>query len=323
MRNFATLFAVCLATAACGAGSRGTTTPTPVTRSIRFAVFLDENRDGLLQPTELIRVPGVEVSFGSASGKSAVTTGEFSADVAQTAQMLSVNPASLPPYYQTANGSIVTPPSSGTFNVPVTLPLGPSATPGIFLAFGDSITDGQVGTGDGQGYTGILERMLSIHFGKARVINDGVDSSSSERGDSRISDSLAAGRPAFTLILYGTNDWSDPRCGEPPCFTVSSLRSMVRKVKAAGGFPFIGTLLMTNVGNDFRASPQRDAWVIEQNEFIRQMAVEEQVVLVDLHRAFELSPLQYSELFADYIHPSSEGYKVLAQAWFDAITKPR
>ncbi|MEO5761360.1 MAG: SGNH/GDSL hydrolase family protein [Vicinamibacteria bacterium] len=294
-----------------------------MTRSIRFAVFLDENRDGLLQPTELIRVPGVEVSFGSASGKSAVTTGEFSADVAQTAQMLSVNPASLPPYYQTANGSIVTPPSSGTFNVPVTLPLGPSATPGIFLAFGDSITDGQVGTGDGQGYTGILERMLSIHFGKARVINDGVDSSSSERGDSRISDSLAAGRPAFTLILYGTNDWSDPRCGEPPCFTVSSLRSMVRKVKAAGGFPFIGTLLMTNVGNDFRASPQRDAWVIEQNEFIRQMAVEEQVVLVDLHRAFELSPLQYSELFADYIHPSSEGYKVLAQAWFDAITKPR
>ncbi|MEO8358926.1 MAG: SGNH/GDSL hydrolase family protein [Vicinamibacteria bacterium] len=323
MRNFATLSAVCLATVACGGGSKGPSTPTPVTRSTRFAVFLDENHDGLLEPTELIRVPGVDVSFGSASGKSAPTTGEFSAEVAQTTQTLSINPASLPPYYQATTGISASPPTTGTFNVPVTLPLGATASPGVFLAFGDSITDGQVGTGDGQGYTGMLERMLSTHFGKARVINDGLDSSNSERGDARIQDSLAGGRPAFTLILYGTNDWSDSRCGQQPCFTVSSLRSMVRKVKAAGGFPFVGTLLMTNVGNDFRASPQRNAWVIEQNEGIRQMALEEQVVLVDLHRAFELSPLQYSELFADYIHPSAEGYKVLAQAWFDAITKPR
>jgi lysophospholipase L1-like esterase len=93
-------------------------------------------------------------------------------------------------------------------------------------------------------------------------------------------------------------------------------------VKAQGGFPFVGTLLMTNVGNDFRASPQRNSWVIAQNEFIRRMAIEEEVVLVDLHAAFERSPLQYSALFADYIHPSAAGYKVMAEAWFDAITRP-
>ena len=76
--------------------------------------------------------------------------------------------------------------------------------------------------------------MLRAHFAQASVINDGLDSSNSELGDSRIGASLAPGRPAFTLILYGTNDWSDPRCGQP-CFTIDRLRSMARQVKAQGG----------------------------------------------------------------------------------------
>jgi len=288
-----------------------------------FVAFLDENRNGILDLSESIRIPGAEIAFGAASGKSAAPTGAVSLDVLQAAQTLSVTPSSLPPYFRGPDSSVIMPPLTGALNVPITLPSGEGAVPGIFLAFGDSITNGQPGTGDGQGYTGQLERMLSAHFGKARVISDGLDSSNSERGDSRIADSLAGGRPAFTLILYGTNDWSDPRCGAPPCFTISNLRSMVQKVKAQGGFPFLGTLLMSSVGNDFRASPQRNSWVVAQNEFIRQMAVEEGVVLVDLHAAFERSPLPYSELFADYIHPSAAGYKLMADTWFEAITKRR
>ena len=297
--------------------------PTPTTKTATFVAFLDENKNGVLDPSEAIRIPGAEISFGASSGRSVPLTGEATLNILAAAQPLSISQASLPPYYQAPAASVVIPPASGVLNVPVVLPTSLGAVPGVFLAFGDSITNGQVGTGDGQGYTGILERMLAAHFGKARVINDGLDSSSSERGDARILDSLHGGRPAFTLILYGVNDWADTRCAQPPCFTISSLRSIVRKVKAQGGFPFLGTLLMTNVGNDFRASPQRNAWILEQNEFIKGMAREEGVILVDLHRAFELSPLSFSELFADYIHPSAEGYRVLAQAWFDAIARPR
>lgn len=297
--------------------------PTPASRSVTLVAFLDENRNGLLDASESIRIPGAEVSFGAASGRTAALTGEVSLDALQTAQTLSVNPASLPPYYRGPESSVVTPPLAGTLNVPVILPLGAGAVSGIFLAFGDSITNGQASVGDGQGYTGQLERALSAHFGKARVINDGLDSSNSERGDSRISDSLAGGRPAFTLILYGTNDWADPRCRESPCFTIESLRSMVRTVKAQGGFPFVGTLLMTSAGNDLRASLQRNSWVVVQNEFIGRMALQEGAVLVDLHAAFERSPLQYSELFADSLHPSAEGYKLMAQTWFEAITRRR
>lgn len=307
---------------ACG-GRDPFVAPPPTSGTVTFVVFLDENRNGLPDPPESIRIPGVEVTFGAMSGRSAPATGAFSLDVLQTAQTLSVNSASLPPYYRGPEASVRTPPVSGSFDIPVTLPLGGSAAPGVFLAFGDSITNGQAAVGDGQGYTGELERRLAAHFGRARVINDGLDSSNSERGDDRIADALAGGRPAFTLIQYGTNDWADPQCAQTPCFTIDRLRSMVRKVKAQGGFPFVGTLLMTNVGNDFRASPQRNSWVAAQNDNIRRMATEEDVVLVDLHAAFERSPLQYSDLFADYIHPSAEGYKLLAETWFEAITKRR
>ena len=33
------------------------------------------------------------------------------------------------------------------------------------------------------------------------------------------------------------------------------------------------------------------------------------------------APLAWSELFADYIHPSAAGYTLMAQTWFDAVTK--
>ncbi len=323
MRFHVTMCAMFLLCSGCGGGSKGTAAPTPVSRTVTFSAFLDENRNGLLDDFERIRIPGAEISFGGASGKTAPLSGEVTINILQAAQTLSVNPSSLPAYYRAPETSVVTPPLVGSLNLPITLPLGPGATPGVFLAFGDSITGGQATTGDGQGYTGQLERLLSAHFGVAKIINDGIDSSSSERGDSRIGSSLASVRPAFTLILYGTNDWSDPRCGQPPCFTISSLRSIVQKVKAAGGFAFVGTLLMTNLGDDFRASPQRNRWIVSQNEGIRQMATEEGAVLVDLYAAFERSPLAWSELFADYIHPSAAGYTLLAQTWFDAITRGR
>lgn len=314
---------VALLLSACGGGSNQVSAPTPAIRNITFIAFLDENRNGLLEGSESIRIPGVEVTFGAVSGRTAALTGTVSLDIVQAAQTLSVTPGSLPPYHRAPDAAVQAPPSAGAFPVPITLPLGPGAVPGVFLGFGDSITNGQAAVGDGQGYTGELERRLTAHFGKARVINDGVDSSNSERGDARIIDSLVGGRPAFTLIQYGTNDWADSRCGETPCFTIDRLRSMVQKVKAQGGFALVGTLLMTNVGNDFRASPQRNSWVAAQNDNIRRMAAEEDAVLVDLHAAFERSPLQYSDLFADYIHPSAQGYRLIAETWFEAITKRR
>lgn len=181
MRILTRLSVLSFLLAACG-GPRGPAVPTPTSRNVAFVAFLDENRSGRLDDSEPIRIPDAEISFGNVSGRTAPTSGSVSLEVLQTAQSLSVKPSSLPPYYRGPEPATVTPPSSGAVDVPITLPLGASATPGVFLAFGDSITNGQAAVGDGQGYTGELERMLAAHFGRARVINDGVNSSSSERG---------------------------------------------------------------------------------------------------------------------------------------------
>jgi hypothetical protein len=74
----------------CGGGSGGVGAPSPASRFVTFTAFLDGNRDGAIDASERIRIPGAEILFGDASGKSAPLTGEVSLKVPQTALRLSV-----------------------------------------------------------------------------------------------------------------------------------------------------------------------------------------------------------------------------------------
>jgi lysophospholipase L1-like esterase len=163
--------------------------------------------------------------------------------------------------------------------------------------------------------------MLRAHFGTGgEVADEGIDGTNSDKGAARIGNSLSRIRPAFTLILYGTNDWN--QCNNPPaCVTVPSLRSMVQQIKATGGHAFVGAILPVNVGYDDRTPPSRQDWVVQMNALIKQMADEEGAVYVDLYGAFARSGLTGSALYVDHLHPTEPGYQIMAQTWFDAITK--
>ena len=142
----------------------------------------------------------------------------------------------------------------------------------------------------------------------------------SDDGAARIARDLTLLDPAYTLIGWGTNDWNG--CGEPTsCGTVANLRSLVRSVKAADSLPCVATILPPNVGYDSLAPESRARWVVEMNELIKAMALQEGALLVDLHAAFmRAGP---SGLFVDHVHPNSRGYEVIAEAWFEALTRPR
>ena len=187
--------------------------------------------------------------------------------------------------------------------VPITLPIG-SNRPMLFMGFGDSITNGDPDVPDGNGYRGFLQSMLRAHFGAGEIANEGIDGTNSDKGAARIGDSLSRVRPAFTLILYGTNDWN--QCNNPPdCVTIPSLRSMVQQVKASGGHAFVGAIIPVNVGYDDRTPPSRQDWVIQMNALIKQMADEEGAVYVDLYGAFARSGLSGSALYVDHLHPTA------------------
>ncbi len=317
------LFVLAVSLAACGGGSASGPSPVPTvapTQSVTLVAFLDENENGVFDPSEGTRIPNVEIAVGTARAKTAAMTGQASVQAVQGTQTLEVTAASLPPFYRPPAPRTITVPASGSVMVPITLPRG-SYRPNVYMAFGDSITNGEPEVGDGNGYRQILETMLRNHFGSAEVANEGKDATTSETGAARIGTSLARVQPSFTLILYGTNDWNDSRCRQAlPCFTTTSLRLMVQQINRSKGHAFLGTITPSNTGYDDRAPASRQDWINEQNVFIKQVADEEGAVLVDLNAAWTKSGIPFPSLFVDHLHPKAVGYEILAKTWFNAIT---
>lgn len=305
---------------ACGQGTSTGPSPLPgaqVTQPVSVVAFLDENENGVLDGSEVTRIPNVEVVVGGVKVRTAAA-GQANLQAPEGMDTLEVTPASLPPFYRPPASRTITVPANGPVMVPITLPRG-SNRANVYMAFGDSITLGDAAIGDGNGYRQILQTMLRSHFGAGTVVNDAADGTRSDFGAQRIGSSLASVQPAFTLILYGTNDWNDSACNTIPCFTTSSLRSMVQQVNRARAHAFLATITPSNTGYDSRAPASRNDWIDAQNEIIKQIAEEEGAVLVDLNAAIKKTGMPYSSLFVDHLHPTASTYQLLAQTWFDSI----
>lgn len=305
----------------CGGGATGPTPPRPVaTHAVGVALFYDENASGTLDGGESARIPDATIEIAGRQGRSAAVTGESIIEgVPAGTHALTVRASTLPPFFVAPPPVMVTvPQTGGTAFLPVTLPIGPNR-PNVYLAFGDSITDGE-GSGDGMGYVSRLQRKLQAHFGRATMIKDGLGATRSDRGSDRLPDSLTV-RPAYTLIHYGVNDWNSGECKfNPPCFTIDSLQTMVRDVKHRQGIPVLGTIIPGNPADE-RVPPERNAWVAAQDRRIRDLARAEGALLADLEAAFLGAPA-LGGLFADHVHPNDAGYEAMAQAFFEAIVRP-
>jgi len=315
--------ACCAATslAACGGGSPSGPSVPPETYSLSALVFYDENANGVLDPQEAVRLPGVTVA---AAGQSAQTNdagvAAFNGLPAGTVTV-SVQASSLPAFWREGQSAPVSVPQTTQALMPVTLPIAGNQ-PNVYMAFGDSITVGE-GSSDGTGYRGILERRLAGHFGRATVVDEGVSATRSNRGATRVNDSLGRRTPAYILIQYGTNDWNDSACRNiVPCFTIDSLATIVREAKAVGTLPVLATIIPVNVGYDARVPESRQVWVSQQDESIRTLAAQEGALLVDLEKAFLRAP-DLGELFFDHIHPNDDGYEIMADTFFQALIRPR
>jgi lysophospholipase L1-like esterase len=286
-------------------------------------VFYDENGNGVLDTGETVRLPGVTVSVGGRTGQ-AGSGGRFTVnDVPAGAQSAQVRSDSLPPYFTPGAAAAVTVPQpSGDIAVPATLSVGGRNRTNVYLAFGDSITWGQ-GSSDGAGYLSWLQANLRSYWGEADLINDGEPGTKSDKGESRLGASLVESRAAYVLILYGTNDYNDPECRAAfPCYTIDALRSMVRQTQDAKALPVLGTIPPVNPNYQDKGAADRNDWVKRMNDQVRSMAQQEGVPVAEVHGDF-MSQTTLSALFSDFLHPNDEGYRVMAQSFFKAITRPQ
>lgn len=307
--------------AACGGG--GPTGPDPAAprHPVALTVFYDENGDGIAEATENARVPDVAVEIAGQSGTSAKVTGETTVpNVPGGRHTIGLRPGTVPPYYRLSGAApAVDVPQGAPGTVALTLPIGGNRA-NRYLAFGDSITEG-LGSRDLDGYRGPLQDALQRHFGRGVVEADGLGGSKSDDGAERIYGVVSRVRPAYTVILYGTNDWK--RCEQRvPCYTVDALRSMIGAAKALQSLPVIGTIPPVNPNENL---PERNDWIERMNVAVKAMAQQEGVPVADVHGGFTRAGGTGGELaalFVDTVHPNDRGYQIIADAFFRAIAAP-
>jgi len=316
-----------LLASACGGGGTPTgpsATPSPPAgHEVAVVVYYDENDNGVLDGRERTRIPYATVEIGGRSGRTQKGTGRaLVAGVPAGSHTVTIRAGTLPPFYTAAGAAAVTvpPPAGSEVLLAVRLPIGDNRA-NTYMAFGDSISVG-VGSSDGTGYRSRLDALLQESLSDGIVLNRGGEGTRSSEGAERISRGLRALKPAYTLTLYGTNDWNDPRCqAAAPCFTVDSLREIVRTVQYARSLPLLATIIPGNPTAP-QVPAERNAWLRRTNELIRVMAREEGAVLVDLEAAF-LRQADMPSLFADHVHPNDRGYALIAEEWFKAIAPDR
>jgi lysophospholipase L1-like esterase len=325
MKRRLTLVLVCGLATACGGGGGSTPTgpsePPVQTYTVTATVFYDQNENGQLDVDEAVRVPGVQVVIGTGTGTSAPGSGQAAVTgIREGALTVAARTESLPAYFQPAPPVPIQVPGATDVRIPLTLPIG-NNHPNLYLGLGDSITFGE-GSSDGQGYGLKLQNLLGPHFGRAEVVRRGRPGDSSAATEEVTRRTLRDHRPAYTLIMLGTNDWHDQTCqnqGPAACFTIEALGSIVEQVKDWDSLPVLATIIP---GNPTMVPASRNAWFDEMNVRIKALAQEQRVTLADLNADFKAGG-SLPALFADDVHPNDAGYQVMAQGWFKAITRAR
>ena len=306
----------------CGGGSPTSPGPPVPTYPVTAVVFYDENGNGVLDATEAVRVPEVDVDVSGHVGRSEKLTGRAVVNgVPAGSYPMTLKTASLPPFYTplTMPPVAVPQPAGSEANVPVTLPIGDNV-PNTYLAFGDSITVGE-GSHSTDGYRNVVEQLLAQNMGGShRVIADGISGTTSEKGSERIDSSLRHNHPAYLLLLYGTNDWNKAPCktAEPPCFTIDNLRFIIEAAKAARTLPVVSTIIPANPDQN---APERNQWVAAMNDNIKTLARQEGAAVADSYGAFTKAG-NLPALYDGQVHPNDAGYQLIAGAFFLAIARP-
>jgi lysophospholipase L1-like esterase len=202
-----------------------------------------------------------------------------------------------------------------------------------FLAFGDSITAGEDGNSSSPAWrrrpsdvndaiayptvlTGLLKDRYKLQTDDIVVTNAGVslEKATSEDAQQRLVDEIDANHPDVLLLLEGANDVNDYDSPDDIGNVAQALTKDVTRAQQHGVKLVLLSTLLPQIGRPRGENPEG---VPPTNDAIRDVAARTGAVLVDAYAAFE--PQKTTLISADGLHPTTEGYRVLAQLFLDAI----
>jgi lysophospholipase L1-like esterase len=217
--------------------------------------------------------------------------------------------------------------ASCAFLVTVTQPA-PRLSVTNFLAFGDSITDGEIPdvtdtptfvaltVHDDLAYPTKLKEMLSQRYTSQTitVVKDGLDGETAVAGAVRLGGELAQYRPDVLLLLEGVNDLN---AGGAAAFqsALQALGSMILNARGRGVRVLVSTLLPQRAGLYRASTPEL---IAPFNAQLTTLAVASGAQVVDMYTDFLphvtdwISPL-------DGLHPTAAGYQEMARVFASAI----
>lgn len=204
-----------------------------------------------------------------------------------------------------------------------------------FLAFGDSLTAGEVtvpstASSDAgadslwqtlivlpqASYPTQLEMLLRARYTQqlatTTVANAGRSGESAVEGARRFPDIVANSRPEVVLLLEGANDLALGQTAMQPA--VQAVNAMAREARFRNARVFIATLPPPRSSGNRALS---SSLVQSYNAALVQVARGEGAVLVDLYAALLSNVNTY--IGVDGLHPTEAGYRRMAEAFFDAI----
>lgn len=204
-----------------------------------------------------------------------------------------------------------------------------------FLAFGDSITAGEVtfpvGSGSlpGSGgfgklvvvpsatYPFVLSRTLQGRYpsqaGSISVANYGLGGEKAINARNRFFEALSIVRPEVVLLMHGHNDIPGGMDGAASG-AASEVRIMAIEARARGMRVFIGTMCPPRP-NGNRTIEQ--IYITDYNNRMIAVAANEGAVLVDVYNG--LLPDVNRYIGVDGLHPTEIGYAKIADIFFQAI----
>jgi len=186
----------------------------------------------------------------------------------------------------------------------------------IILCAGDSITEAE--------YPLFLDKILRKNGIRAKVLNygrSGFTSAEYLKFLRNNQNTLASEQPDFILLQLGTNDVRfdhDSTSGEEFYSNMKEIIKIFRGFRNRSGKKseiLLATIPPIPEGSLFPFTSESQTRATEEiNPYLKKISDEEKVILVDNYTPFVQSPHLLPE-----VHPSREGYRHLAQNWYDAL----